>query len=704
MTHPNRKISNSLKANGNNKSLHFVQALSEPLILKAAEGDDDSGPKTFSMIAYTGGRMNVGFWPHPVVVDIKGIKFSRKPRPILRDHDTSRIVGHTTAIKKEASKLTVDGIISAGNSEAEEIINSSAQGFPWQASIGADIGQMLFVKEGESANANGQSFDGPVYIARRSTLGEVSFVALGADDNTTVKVAAESAELETEIVHMDFEKWLEAKGFKLADLSAGQVKSMKASYEAEMTATKDKEDADKLEADAKAKKLEAEKPEKDAGVVDTESLKAQARKALAEVAEETASIEAACKGHADIKAKALKEGWDVTKCELEVLRATRSEAPAIISSGKDVTAKSLEAAAMMASGVKGNDLLKEKRYDEETIDAADKRFQGRIGLQEVILQAAWATGYLGDSFRRDMRGVMQAAFSTASLPGILSNIANKFLLDGFNSVEDSWRQISGLKNVKDFKTATSYRLTGGFEYEQVGPDGELKNATIGEDTFTNKADTYGKIFSLTRQMLINDDLGALTDVTTKIGRGAALKFNKVFWTAFLNNAAFFTAGRDNFLEGAASNLQISSLTTAETAFFDQTDPDGDPVGIAPGVLLVPNALNVIGSNLFRSTEVRPGSDSTLLTQNPHAGKFPIVRSSYLSSQGIAGGSATAWYLLATPADMPVIESAFLNGVQEPTVESADANFNTLGIQMRGFHDFGVSLQEYRGGVKTTGVA
>ena len=67
-----------------------------------------------------------------------------------------------------------------------------------------------------------------------------------------------------------------------------------------------------------------------------------------------------------------------------------------------------------------------------------------------------------------------------------------------------------------------------------------------------------------------------------------------------------------------------------------------------------------------------------------------------------GYSDKAWYLLADASDLPVIEVAFLNGQESPTIETAEADFNVLGIQMRGFHDFGVSLQEPRGGVKSKG--
>lgn len=93
-----------------------------------------------------------------------------------------------------------------------------------------------------------------------------------------------------------------------------------------------------------------------------------------------------------------------------------------------------------------------------------------------------------------------------------------------------------------------------------------------------------------------------------------------------------------------------------------------------------------------------------MTRNPHAGKFKSVRSSYLGNSQITGNSTLKWYLLADPQELPVIEVAFLNGRQEPTVESAQADFSTLGIQMRGYHDFGVSKQEYRAGVGMKGEA
>ncbi len=90
--------------------------------------------------------------------------------------------------------------------------------------------------------------------------------------------------------------------------------------------------------------------------------------------------------------------------------------------------------------------------------------------------------------------------------------------------------------------------------------------------------------------------------------------------------------------------------------------------------------------------------------NPHRGKFDVVSSVYLSNASFTGYSSKAWYLFADPNRLPAIEVAFLNGVDRPTVENTDADFSTLGIQFRGYIDFGVREQDYRGALKMKGEA
>lgn len=675
--------------------------------IEAAAGEKAEPPK-FKMVAYTGGSMLLGGWPHPVVVDLSGMKVTAKSRPILRDHEPGKVVGHTTQVDIQPAKIGVEGVLSADNLFSREVATSAGNGFPWQASIGAKVDKAVFVEEGESVEVNGRKFTGPVYVARRTTLGEISFVALGADDNTSARLAASAAASFVGVNPMKFEQWVEAKGFTLADLNDTQTASLKAAFEKETAPPPVAPPAAPPVQAANgtgAKTLDdviAERRKEDARVEEITRITASAMNERPFMTDEFEKM-----ARAAIESKATAQEF-----ELAVLRASR--APASIGGrGREIdrrtNAKVVQAALCKAGGLK----TLEKVFDEQTLEAADRRHPNGIGLQEVMLLAARENGFTDVSVR-NVRGLLEAAlpprdiraqgYSTFSLSGILGDTANRFLNAGFTAVESSWRQIAATRSVTDFRAITSYSLTGGMMYEKVGPQGELKHAELGEESYTNRAETYGRMFAISRQDIINDDLGALTQIPQKLGRGGALKLNDVFWTEFMDNGTFFTAERGNYDEDADTALSIGGLTLAENLFLAQTDPDGYPMATTPRILLVPNGLTVTASQLMSETRVIDGTGTALQpASNPHAGKYRVVSSSYLSNANYTGNSATAWYLLADPSDMPVIEVAFLNGRDTPIVESADADFNTLGVQFRGYHDFGVSLQEYRGGVLMAGV-
>jgi hypothetical protein len=79
-------------------------------------------------------------------------------------------------------------------------------------------------------------------------------------------------------------------------------------------------------------------------------------------------------------------------------------------------------------------------------------------------------------------------------------------------------------------------------------------------------------------------------------------------------------------------------------------------------------------------------------------------SNYLANSNYTGYSAVAWYMLADPNDIPVIETAFLDGVEMPTVETVELDADRLGVAMRAWWDFGCNKQEYRGALKLKGEA
>ncbi len=661
--------------------------LTASMQIDIAAGEAGEGKQAlprFSMIAYTGGPMRVAGWRYPVVVDLAGLAIPSQARPIRFGHDANSGVGHSHAIRVKDGQLVAEGVISRDTAAAREVVISARNGFPWQASIGAGVEQFEFVKDNQAVTVNGREFTGPLNVVRKATLGEISFVDLGADGNTSASVAASAKE-----------------------------KNMDGTDTTSTDTTSEGKEAPKVEAQATTGTeagTPAVKAAADTGIMADPIADMRARAAAEQ--QRIAAVRKVCGDkHAEIAARAIGEGWDVTKTELEVLRADRPKAPATHVRDNNVTGAVLEAACMLTGGVKGDDVA--ARYGEQPTELADNRFSGGIGLQELLLEAAWANGYEGRNFR-DCRSVLRFAFansiqaqgfSTVNVAGILSNVANKFLLEGFFSVERTWRNICAVRNVSDFKTVTSYRLIGKDQYEVVAPGGELKHGTLGEESYSNKADTYGLMIAIDRRDIINDDLGAITTVPRKLGRGSGLKINDIFWSTFLNNASFFSAGNKNLLTGADTVLSIDGLSKAEKAFADQVDGDGKPIGILPAILLVPTALSATATVLHKSVEVRDTTASTKYpVANPHQGKYRAEVSRYLSNSTYTGNSEKAWYLLADPADLPVIEVAFLNGQESPTIETAEADFNVLGVVMRGYHDVGVALQDPKGGCKNKGEA
>jgi len=669
------------------RELRFIAAINMEAAVPVMAGDAQAArPRRFHMDAYTGGALAIAGWRFPVVVDLTGLTV-RGGAKVYLDHDRGARVGHIDGIQVEHGGLRVSGVISSTTQAAREVVADADNGYPWQASIGAGVREVEFVAEGKTVTVNGREFAGPVNVARRAALQEVSFVGNGADDATSASIAAGIA---GEKENMD---------------GSDKTKTVDGSVAGGATAAGEGGKEPVVQAQAPAG---APADAGSAAAVAADPVADMRAKAAAEE-ERIAAVRKVCgSDHGDIAARAIKEGWDTTKTELEVLRASRPKAPAAHVVDQTVNGTILEAACMLTARLADV----EKVHDEKTLDAAGRRFRGGIGLQELLLEAAWANGYTGRNFR-DSREVLrfafgkdiQAGFSTVDIGGILSNVANKFLLDGFFSVERTWRNICAVRNVGDFKTVTSYRLIGADQYQPVAPGGELKHGTLGQEQYTNKADTFGLLLAIDRRDMINDDLGAITLVPRKLGRGSGLKINDVFWTVFLANSSFFTSGNKNYISGADTALTIDGLTKAEVAFLDQTDSDGKPIGIMPAMILVPTALSAMGTALYKALEIRDTTANTKTpTVNPHQGKFRVEVSRYLANSKYTGYSAKAWYLLADPSDLPVIEVAFLNGQESPTIETAEADFNVLGIQMRGYHDFGVALQDPRGGLKSKGEA
>ena len=324
----------------------------------------------------------------------------------------------------------------------------------------------------------------------------------------------------------------------------------------------------------------------------SDDLLAEMRKTQGEEHRRVGQIETLTTGYPEIRATAVEKGWSPMETENAVLKAkAKSTAPdntRRVGGSSAVTPEILTAAICQTRKIPGH----EKQFKDEVLQAAHTQFRGGIGLQQLLLHAACLNGYdasPGERLNTNLKRVLQfafprqdemkAAFSTVSLPGILSNVANKELLAGYEADAQLmlWKEISDVKSVSDFKTVTAYRMLDNMVYEELGAGGKIKHGSIGEESYTRAAKTYAKMFSLTRTDIINDDLGAFDDLRKRLGMGAAQKLSDVFWTKFLDNSAFFTSGRGNYISGSTTNLGTDGvgLQLGLNAFRTLRSPTAD---------------------------------------------------------------------------------------------------------------------------------
>ena len=292
----------------------------------AAEGAQPAGLPRFRMVAYTGTPMRIAGWRYPVILDLAGLAIPSQARPIRFGHDPLSGVGHTDAIRIEQGQLVAAGLVSRDTAAAREVVVSSKNGFPWQASVGTSVEEFEFVKESQKVIVNGREYSGPLNVVRKATLGEISFVDLGADGATSASVAASAASTSGES--------------SMDEPSATEIAAPVASATA----------VDAMRAEAAAE------------------------------TERIAAVRRICAGRAPrLEAQAIREGWSEQRTELEVLRSTRPAAPAIHSVDNTVNANVLEAACMLTAGIANP----EASFEPQTLDLAT-RGSSMPGARSVI--------------------------------------------------------------------------------------------------------------------------------------------------------------------------------------------------------------------------------------------------------------------------------------------------------------------------------
>jgi hypothetical protein len=676
-----------------------------PVKIEAGSADA-TAPAPISIEAYSGGVMNVtGIGP--MVCDVNGIE-SDGPVVLLAGHDNtlSGALGSATVQVVDGQRLMATGTISRANPAAATAIELTRDSVPLQASIGAEpLEPPVRIRAGQTVEVNGRSITagpGGFLLYPRTRLRHIAILPNGADARTSVQIAAAAAPNQ-EGYAVDFQSWVESMGLKYADLTPEQITVLQMVYDQEAEEPNEPGTQPASGSSMAAPTGTTPQVTASAGATIGSSAVAQIRAELAAETARVSAIRTICgERHGDIAAKAIADGWDTTRAELEVLRSSRPRLPAIHSKESgNVNLKVIEASMCMAAG-----LDVEKSYNEETLDRASK--YRRRGFRWHAEQIAAAAGKTIDADPGTQEWI-QAAFSTSELSGIVGNIANKALQNAFQQVPTAADRITATKSHTNFQPNTVFSLAINGELQVVGQDGELKHLRMSEESRTRQVVTRGANLCITRTQLVNDDLNAFADNAKALGRKAIHAREKALF-ALLNatgaGSSFFTTARGNYFEGSSSALSSTSLTTAVQLFRDQVGPDGLPVMVDPKILVVPTALEQTAKELMNSQYVVGPTSAKTPNVNVWNGSFTPVVAPWLSNSSLTGYSSTAWYLLGDPNDLPALEIAYLNGLQTPTVEffGMDTTPDVLGVSWRVFWDFGTALGEYRAGVKSKGAA
>lgn len=693
--------------------------------------------KQFRLNAYTGGAVNLPSLPYPCVFELSSVRVPPNI-PALYAHDVNTIVGHTKdTVVHPTNGIQSTAILSGANYRTKEIRETSGNGFPWQVSIGlhatAPDGYLKFFKSGETFAANGKQFTGPMYLAINGTLREISFTPLGADFNTLATLVASTTGV---TMKKTFEEYCQSIGVDPTTLTPEAKAAMTLAYNAWVAAQPAEANANTPPTNPPANPVNATTQPATAvvsasttggliGSNQPDAVTEQRQRIAAENARvdairrqrdtyrdvrfpaNAAPLNASTAGGTPVAIAdrsiadvAIESGWTPEQAEIAMLREHRNFNVVTNTPAGNGPARIMVLQAAMSQSIGHTNL--ERMYTPQTLDAAHRAFRGRMGLQEMIIEAAVINGYHGSrNYKGNHRAILQAAFSTFDLGGSMSAVVNKSLLEGYEGVDSAWEKFVRKTRANDFKALTSYRGIGSFRFERVPADGHIPHGAMREESYTNQIDTYGKMFAITRKDQINDDLGILSDVPRMLGRGGAISLVRAIYTEFLANSAFFVAGNNNVSTGV---LGVTGLNAALAVFRKQKDAEGEYIMATPKILLTPVELEASALALKNSTNVVSGLTTAggVPESNPHAGKYEVVTSPYLSDSTFPGYSAVAYYLLADPREIPTIEVAFLDGVERPTVETAETDFSTLGIQMRGYFDWGVNLMDHRGGVRSTG--
>jgi hypothetical protein len=296
--------------------------------------------------------------------------------------------------------------------------------------------------------------------------------------------------------------------------------------------------------------------------------------------------------------------------------------------------------------------------------------------------------------------------TTSDFPLLLQDVATKTLRAEYEAAAQTFLPIVRRISLNDFRASNRVQIGDAPALMPVNEHGEFTRGTIVEGREQIQLATYGRVFAITRKALINDDTDAFSRVPAKFGRAARNLESDIVWYQILSNptmgdsVTLFHASHRNY--AGAGMIGINTVGAGETAMMLQTGLDGTTLVMGtPRFLIVPPSQRIKALQFVAVVNA-----SQIDNVNPYAGKLEVITEPRLETGVTIGtttatGSSTAWYLVADPAQVDVIELATLDGQEGPMVESR-VGFDVDGLEIKCRHDVGAKVIDHRGLYKNDG--
>jgi hypothetical protein len=292
--------------------------------------------------------------------------------------------------------------------------------------------------------------------------------------------------------------------------------------------------------------------------------------------------------------------------------------------------------------------------------------------------------------------ITEADTTTASFSYLLGTSMNKRLLKDYQAWPAEWMRFCTIVPIRDFKQQSRVRLGAFGSLPIVAEDSAYTAVSLTDSAATYVPQKRGNLVTVSREVIVNDDLQAIKQIPTKLAVSAAYTLAEFVYGFLSNNptiydgSALFTTGAPHTNLGAAA-LSSAAMQSGVTAMREQTNYAGKRLGLRPRYLVVPAELEWTSMVITKSAGV-PGSNNNDI--NPMLGYVTPIVSAQLSS-------TTQWFLLADPREVDTIEIGFVGGQVNPALFIQDSpllglNFTQDAVTYKVRQEYGGAVVDYRG--------